>query len=838
LHTSHAFHSGMMEPILEKFTAKVREIGPGKPRVPYISNLTGKWITVEAAADPGYWAAHLRQTVRFAGGIKELLEKENTVFIEVGPGNVLSESLRKNAAKGTTPKSICLLRHPKEKIPDGYFLQKAIGQMWLYGGRINWKRFYGSEKRRRIPLPTYPFEKKCFSIDIKTAAGPGTAAGASPSTGKKEVEEWFYIPTWKRIPLDQSGEGALPAPWLVFCEDEGLGKALVKKMEQDGVQAVIVTQGARYHVVSEKEYIIDGTLDTDYLRLIRELRQTDRYPGGIIHLWGAGTPNDKLPLKERINRAADSGFYSVLYLARALGEQQLQTRLIVVTGHAHQVTGYETVIPENAPVLGLLNVIPVEYPHIRCCNIDIPTPTNRGDRGGEDELIEMLAADAAVVKPAAVLAYRGNFRWEREFLHKTPGKTEKPTTPSNPLKEGGVYLVTGGTGKIGLLLAEHLARSVGAKLLLTGRTALPPGEEWEWWLEQNTPDHPDYKRIKKLRELEQAGAEVLVLTADAADLEAMKEVLHHGEQRFGSIDGVIHAAGLTGGDSFRIIKETRKAECEKQFRAKIFGTLVLEELLQGKKLDFRVMISSLSSLLGGVGFAAYAAANAFMDALAQKNGPVARGGWRTINWDGWDFSQKKTEGSKGNLQYELGIKPGEGIEAFKYLLAMKKEPQVVVSTMDLQERLSKRIGIEEFALPGEPEENEPAAVSSRPNLLTPYTPPRTQLEKDLAKTWEKFMGIDKVGINDNFFELGITSLDLLRLNTRLKKELNRNLPIVLLYEYPTIKKLAAYLEKEETGDSKNENISPKAPARAEMINKGKNKMKQMKKKVNVKGRKQ
>jgi len=241
LHTSHAFHTRMMEPMLEEFETVVKRIHLNKPTIPYLSNLTGTWISVEDAADPAYWAKHIRGTVRFEEGLKELLKEEHGVFIEVGPGKALATFVRQHAHKKNTQFIVNLVRHPKDDdMPDDKFLLSKIGELWLYDQPIGWAEFYADEKRSRIPLPTYSFDRQYFWVD----GDPFTYMGAekmkfqtfqlgkpaeAPAARVKErgVDDWFYQPSWKRSGLTSAQTGRLEketTPWLVFVNDEVIGQ--------------------------------------------------------------------------------------------------------------------------------------------------------------------------------------------------------------------------------------------------------------------------------------------------------------------------------------------------------------------------------------------------------------------------------------------------------------------------------------------------------------------------------------------------------------------------------------------------------------------------------------
>jgi phthiocerol/phenolphthiocerol synthesis type-I polyketide synthase E len=166
LHTSHAFHSSMMDPILEAFQERVRSTQRNPPQIPFLSNLSGTWITPEQAMSPEYWTKHLRHAVRFSDGVQELLKESNRVFLEVGPGNTLSTLVRQHVnGPGSSRVVISSLRHPQEKESDDAFILKSLGQLWLAGVDVNWSGFYEGESRSRVVLPTYPYERRRHWID-------------------------------------------------------------------------------------------------------------------------------------------------------------------------------------------------------------------------------------------------------------------------------------------------------------------------------------------------------------------------------------------------------------------------------------------------------------------------------------------------------------------------------------------------------------------------------------------------------------------------------------------------------------------------------------------------
>jgi acyl transferase domain-containing protein len=165
LHTSHAFHSGMMEPILEPFKKLVKRLELRGPQTPFISNVTGTWITQDETTDPNYWANHLRTTVRFGDGLSELLNEPSTVLLEVGPGKVLGTLAKQQAQMNTQQTIIHSMRSARDSEPDATALLRALGQLWILGAEIDWQGFYSHEKRHKVALPTYPFERKRYWVD-------------------------------------------------------------------------------------------------------------------------------------------------------------------------------------------------------------------------------------------------------------------------------------------------------------------------------------------------------------------------------------------------------------------------------------------------------------------------------------------------------------------------------------------------------------------------------------------------------------------------------------------------------------------------------------------------
>jgi acyl transferase domain-containing protein len=200
LHTSHAFHSEMMEPILEAFTESVRQVELHGPAIPFLSNLTGAWINGAQTTDATYWSRHLRQTVRFADGLAELLKDSERILLEVGPGQTLNALAKQHGAQLGNQVVISSLPRPRDRQSDTEFLLTSVARFWLAGGHLDWEQFYANEQRRRIPLPTYPFERQRYYLEPGENENKDKRASRSLAR-RLDIADWFYLPSWRQREL-------------------------------------------------------------------------------------------------------------------------------------------------------------------------------------------------------------------------------------------------------------------------------------------------------------------------------------------------------------------------------------------------------------------------------------------------------------------------------------------------------------------------------------------------------------------------------------------------------------------------------------------------------------
>ncbi|MGH8571222.1 MAG: KR prefix domain-containing protein, partial [Gammaproteobacteria bacterium] len=439
----------------------------------------GRWVTSGEATDPDYWVRHLRHTVRFSDGVRQLLREPSQVFLEVGPGRTLGTLIGRHPECTSERLVLGALRHRHDPRDDAACLLEAVGRLWLAGACRKPAGFYAAEKRRRVPLPTYPFERRRFWLDPPAESAAEEVAAPVSAAVDEVVGDWFYLPAWNpRRAAGLAGRDETGgASWLLFLDAEGVGGRLAERLRGQGRSVATVVAGAAFERLGDGAYALDSRRPEDYDALLGGLAASGLAPRRIVHLWSVAPPA-AVPL-ERWEDAQRLGFYSLLFLAQALGRRGLveNLRIDVVSSHMQQVAGGELSCPEKAPLLGLVRVAPKEYPGIRWRSIDLAPPAGGSSAVGSSQ--DLLLAEILSHDPAPVIAIRGDVVWEQAFAARhLPAADAAPAR----LREGGTYLISGGLGSMGLVLARYLAKEVRARLVLIGRTELPPEAEWDGWL--------------------------------------------------------------------------------------------------------------------------------------------------------------------------------------------------------------------------------------------------------------------------------------------------------------------------------------------------------------------
>jgi amino acid adenylation domain-containing protein len=810
LHTSHAFHSSMMEPGMSPFRDVLRRMELKEPLIPFVLNVNAEWASADNVAGADYWVGHMRNTVRFSDGLRRMMDMGTAVFIEVGPGNTLSTLARRHGSRREGHQVVNLLRHPKEFHHDYRLLLEKLGEIWCAGVEVDWEAFNRGIGCRRIPLPTYPFERNYF---WKHGAG----IHRSMDSGGQKRQGMFYTPLWK--PLELPGENQLPEvgdeSWLIFVDDAGLGQRLADWLRSRGARPVMIDSGTDYMQCSPHKYVINPRQSEDFRRLWSQLKNDGKLPAQVVYLWNCFSRERLVSEAPAGQIMFSSGFEGLLFLAQALGEfgGSGLTKISLVTNRLLSVDGGESFRPERSLATGLCRVMQQEYQEVLCRHIDVDENVEaidiedlvlavtsylspEEDGGGELGMLEFALKD------------RRLFGREYRLLTLPPDKGVKPAQPV--MKSGMAVIVTGGLGGIGLEIATYLGKTFRARLILADAAPFPPAGEWDEWLLNHDADDPVSGKIVRLRDIISFGGSVRTERVDIADESQVETLLADVRRTYGSIDGAVHAAGIPDAG---IIQQKTVPQALAVLEAKVRGSRNLARILgqspSGGKPGFLILFSSFSTVVGAFGQAAYVAANTFLDEFAgyagQRHGLTVM----SLDWDRWKGvgmaarSLRDLSGSLDILPMESeGIEPKEGIRAFGALLrhldSLNRQgiSRVVVTPHNLEDwgREAHSSGAEGLLDQIEIDPGEsPSSRKKRPRVSVAYTPPSSSLEHRLVDLWKDFLGLETVGIHDNFFELGASSLDLIQFNARLNRALKREVGLVQLYAHPTVASLAEFL---------------------------------------------
>lgn len=610
--TSHAFHSAMLDPILDGLAAAAEAAEPGAPSTPFISTVTGDWITDDEASDPRYWSRQARLPVRFAAAVETAAASARS-FVEVGPGRGLASLAAQvlGGQRGEGGALSSLGASGSQRRDARAAMLDAAGRLWTDGVPVAWEQVAGTAHGRRIPLPTYPYERQRFwvepdPIERKPSTDRFDRATLDPAARVTSV------PAWRQRRLDVTGavEGQV---LLVFTPGDGPAEELARLLP-----AIRVDLGEEYEQVGDRHFRMSAAGRGDYASLLKALDDADLRPTTIVHGWAA-TPADGDPLDPaEVAGVRERGFDSVTALCQAVALRwpSHEVGLRIVTTLACNVSGADPVEPAKALLRGVAKTAPIELANLSCQLIDLDGGPTRG----------ALLAEVRAPITDQVVAIRGGRRWVEDF-EPAVGLPERIDLPW-ALRHRGVYLVTGGLGDVGLRTAEELARTTAGRIVLLGRTPFPGREEWDE-IAAAAPSRTT-EVIARMRAFEELGADVMTVAADVADEASMRSAIDLVHDRFGPVNGVFHAAGIPGGG---LIAMKTLEQAHGVLRPKVDGLLTIDRLL-GDEVELLVLFSSIFAISGGFGQSDYAAANSFLDAYAQScSDRAAR--VESINYCGW-----------------------------------------------------------------------------------------------------------------------------------------------------------------------------------------------------------
>jgi acyl transferase domain-containing protein/acyl carrier protein len=612
LKTSRAFHSVLMEDIIQEFYSFLMQFSFKYPEIPLLSNYTGDLIQ-HGEFTPDYWVKHLCNTVLFEQNIQTLKNFGCNIFVEVGPGKVLS-----NLSKVILDDDhIYILSSlvEKEKNRNEYFnFLNMIGNLWMLGVDVNWKIINGIGNK--ISLPTYSFDKIRYWND-KTMNRVNYLSNIVDAKLERhssdDISKWFYHQVWqekvKDIEINDNKQ------YLLILNDDNLPAIEFEKMLLMYQDSAVL-----------KSFSKDNINTSDLLKY----KTCD-----IIHCLSYGDIT--------YNEFYEKCYLQTLSLIQNLSQHfhSIKFNIYFITNNCFDIYNTEKIDIKKSLLIGLIKVIPVEYENIRCKLID-SSESFIGD-GIYNEIFTNDFSDSLIM-------YRGKKRFVSTYSELNVSLTKD----SDIIKENGNYLIIGGTGGLGLESAIELSQHKKINLFLIGRRELPNEEEMDYISAEN--EYLElYDFANKVKAIKHNRSLIKFLKCDATNYSELKTVIESIENRFGKLNGVIVAAGIADG---RLIQAQTKEKISKVFASKIEIVNHMQSILNNSSLDFIFYYSSLLSIIGNPGQVAYSSANSYLNATAQKNSTSGKK-IVSICWDGWD---------------ETGMASGKQIKSFKEFALVNDHP--------------------------------------------------------------------------------------------------------------------------------------------------------------------
>lgn len=739
LNTSHAFHSGMMEKasmLLEEF---IQQFSVGPTKIPFFSNLTGELIQVGQNLPAGYWSRQLASTVKLEKGLDQLLKEKKVLLIEVGTQNSFKPFVRENR-NFQNQEILSGIRHAKSKVSDEAYLSKLICDLWLHGVEIDWTKYYEHETRTKASFPTYPF--KALEFPFEEERFTDFINGSSSRYGLQPLDQWYYHMGWQRQFKPAQGDGFYDSYVVISSGASKVEQQFISKLQGGGQQF----SSLEFPGLQSREAVTNfyAQLGEQLSAIMSKVCLLDFTSLDQMH-----SPEDNT--------------VHLLEMAKVIGGLSNALDYKVFTCSSYEVIGDESINLGASPLNGALKVIPQEYEHIRCQQIDL-----QNLHVIEESVVESVLSNDIV---PTVAVRNKKVVWTPSFVNSNVGEV---ATPQLRIEESGVYVILGGMGKVGLCLAEFVLKRGGKAVLLSRSTKEVQINKFSDWSKQ------------KWNELIALGEDKIeCLTLDISELDDSIERFQGIEQKYGRINGVFHAAGNMGNSLKKPISNYSEADVREQFGPKVFGLQHLSKALEGRDLDFVILTSSLASVLGGLGYFGYSAANAYMDAYAQLNNKGTK--WLAVNFDGWSFEDTNTE-----QQDDLSISPDDS-EAVFSALSKVGFGTVAISTHDLNGRWEKWVGLGFRNELQEQESDSPKL--DRPDLEKSIIAPKTETEKEVADRWKEVFGYAEIGVEDNFFELGGDSLKALSMINFFKKSRSVSISMEDFFTEPTVRAIAEKIDQ-------------------------------------------
>jgi acyl transferase domain-containing protein len=802
LETSHAFHSALLDPVLDDFESYASQFNYGAPQRTLVCNRTGAALGRSAKLDASYWRRHARQPIEFAKSVGTLADLGCAVLLEVGPQPVLSASaLRAWPDPATTPRAIPSLRRNGA---DHRQITEGLANAYIAG---HLPHFGAVQQARKLDLPTYPFQRRQYWFRDKSVLPAKSTESASQAGAMRteavqlledgRIEELAalldgvggnqqtadvlnklaaqhnqqrdaqsitdarYEIRWEKSAATASdAEGGEGSAWLLIGDDADALAPLVDALTAHGHQHQILGLPV-------------SDADEEKLEVTLRAAAVDEPSLRILHL--AALDADGAPTMRSLLRMQHRILGGTQRLFRAAVAAELRTPIWLVTRGAQRITDKDTVSPVQSCLWGFGRAASLEHPQVWGGLADLSTD-------GADDWSRLINQVAATPHGEDQVALRDRTVYVPRLIRRAG---QPPATPL-ALRDDATYLVTGGLGSVGLEIAGYLAAHGARHLVLSGRRA---------------PSEDAQRRIDAIRE--QHDCEFRIIAADVANPHDVARLVTTVQAELPPLAGIVHAAGEIGSTPLRTLDD---AEVDRVFAGKVWGAWNLTEAAADLQLDFFLSTSSISSVWGSFGQAAYGAANAFLDGLALRHREQGVSGI-SVNFGPWSAGMADEEARARLAQRGVQtLPPADALAGMADVMA-GPTAQGVVARIDwarflpLYQQAGKRSFLAEVErevpasasapVPG------PSGVTRLVEQLTiaPVQRRRKLVVEHLRDIVAEVTRIDRAEIRDEagFFEIGMDSLMAVELRRQVEHAVGKELPATLAMDHPRLTDVADYL---------------------------------------------
>ncbi len=676
-------------------------------------------------------------------------------------------------------------------------LIQELCQSFIDGEFVNWELFYQEGLYNKVSLPTYPFEEKRCWIEI-------------PKKNNCNIvnnNDYFFMTSWDKSNLGHEQKKMKNGCVLVLGAGTRTAE-IIFQMRNKGYTVIEAILSSKYEKVRTDFYKITGS-ESDYNLLINDITRNNQRIAQIIHAFTLDIEIEKNDL-DSLNEKLERGVVNLFRLTKVLLQKKIKEHidLFLISEFVNDVSNNRDKIrPENATLFGLGKVIVWECPNIkvRCLDMDDKTDTQK--------LINELCSLETIYK----VAYRNGQRYT-EVLKKVVPTNFKQKEIS--IRENGIYIITGGTGRIGLNVAKNIAAKNKARLVLLNRSEMPDKEIWTEIIE-TSQNSELINKIKAIQEIEAMGSTVMCYSTDITDEEATYRTFNLIREQYGKINGVIHSAGVGVGMKGFAIEHEKEEIFKLVIAPKVEGTWILDKVTSEEQLDFFILFSSAVSLIGGIGGGDYTAANSYLDSFAWYRNNTKQDAL-TIGWPVWsqDDSWNYVKHIEEKQVFKI-IDPEEAMRAFDCIYD-KNAVNVIIGEFNYSSEIFELGEYLPFKLSEEIKqkiEHEANTHKTRKNnksnnkvsLVGKDNQNYTDIEERIAQIWRDVLGYDEFNINDNFFEIGGDSIRIAKVHSMIEESFPGEVSITDLFAQTTIAKLSQFISnfKDEEEDTTVKDVESK-----------------------------